>query len=567
MHGDPDSIVAPAARPAPFHAYLSELRSLRIGCHSEVVFALAASSCWLLLYNPNFWRQTIAAMWQPSFGTILFLASLLQLLIAIHATVLLLAPTQRAMRTLASLMFMVAAIGSYFVGAYGVALDEDMLRNVAETDLAEVAGLINPGFLLHVAFLGVVPGILVWRVVLPTRRWQARLLQRAVFLGAALAACLSGVFASYASYASYFREYKSIRYALVPLIPIASAIALAQDVWENAHGRALVDRSGMVERTTATGSRPLVLFIVVGETARAADFQLAGYERPTNPELSKIENLVYFDRATSCGTATAISVPCMFSHLGRRTFDSDQARNETNALDSLARAGFAVEWRDNNGGCKAVCARIPTIVYAPSPDNRALCPHAYCYDEIILTDLADTLRRIDRDTAIVFHLIGSHGPAYAERYPPSFERFKPACQTSQLQRCTREEIVNAYDNTIAYTDYVIARQIELLQAARDRVDTVLIYVSDHGESLGEQGMYLHGMPYAVAPLVQKEIPMLVWTSRGYAQRTGLSVTCLRSSANRPVSHDNVYDTLLGAGEVRDALYDPKADLLNACRSK
>ena len=567
MQGDANSFVAHAARPRSLHALGSGLRSLRIGCPNDVAFAVAVSSAWILLYNVSFWQQTVAAMGQASIGAVLFLASLLLLVVALHATVLLLAPTRSAMRALASLLFMVAAIGSYFVDADGVSLDEDMLRNVAETDLAEVAGLLSGGLVLHVFFLGVAPAILVWRVVLPTTRWAAHLAQRATFFAAALAVCLTGVLVSYASYASYFREYKSIRYALVPLIPVASAVALAQDVWEDAHGVTLVDRSGNVERSAATGSKPLVLFIVVGETARAADFQLAGYERPTNPRLSRVEDLVYFDHATSCGTSTAISVPCMFSHLGRRNFDTGAARNQTNVLDSLVKAGFAIQWRDNNAGCKGVCARVPEIVYKPSPDNRASCPHSYCYDEVMLAGLADTLRHVDRDTAIVFHLIGSHGPAYAERYPPSFETFKPACRTHQLQRCTREEIVNAYDNTIAYTDSVLARQIELLEEASDRVDSLLIYVSDHGESLGEQGMYLHGMPYAVAPRVQTEIPMLVWTSRGYAQRTGLSMSCLQSSADRPISHDNVYDTLLGAAEVRDALYDPEGDVLRACRSR
>jgi lipid A ethanolaminephosphotransferase len=566
MQGDANSFVAHAARPAPPHALGSGPRSLRIDCPGDVAFALAVASVWILLYNQSFWQQTVSAMGQPSVGSGLFLASLLLLLVAMHATVLLLAPTRSAMRVLASLLFMVAAVGSYFVGAAGVSLDEGMLRNVAETDFAEVAGLLNGALVLHVLVFGVAPAILVWRVVLPATRWQAHLAQRATFLVAALAMCFTGVFVSYASYASYFREYKSIRYLLVPLIPVASAVALAQDAWEDAHGATLVDRSGNVERTAATGGKPLVLFIVVGETARAADFQLAGYERPTNPRLSMVEDLVYFDHATSCGTSTAISVPCMFSHLGRKNFDLGAARNQTNVLDSLVKAGFAVQWRDNNSGCKGVCARVPEIAYEPSPDNRALCPHPYCYDEIMLADLADTLRHVDRDTAIVFHLIGSHGPAYAERYPPDFEIFKPACRTNQLQRCTREEIANAYDNTIAYTDSVLARQIELLEGASDRLDGLLIYVSDHGESLGERGMYLHGMPYAVAPRVQTEIPMLVWTSRGYAQRTGLSMSCLRSSADRPISHDNVYDTLLGAAEVRDALYDPEGDILRACRS-
>jgi lipid A ethanolaminephosphotransferase len=167
---------------------------------------------------------------------------------------------------------------------------------------------------------------------------------------------------------------------------------------------------------------------------------------------------------------------------------------------------------------------------------------------------------------VIFHAIGSHGPAYAERYPPQFEVFKPACRSNELQRCSEQEIVNAYDNSIAYTDYVLSRQIELLQANADRFDSVLLYASDHGESLGEQGIYLHGMPYSFAPRVQKEVPMLFWASRGYLQRTGLSMGCMRAHSHDPVGHDNVYHTVLGAMAVRDAVYDPKLDILAPCRA-
>jgi lipid A ethanolaminephosphotransferase len=184
----------------------------------------------------------------------------------------------------------------------------------------------------------------------------------------------------------------------------------------------------------------------------------------------------------------------------------------------------------------------------------------------MLTDLASKLQNITRDTVIVFHQIGSHGPAYAERYPPQFERFKPACHTNELHDCTREEVINAYDNSIAYTDHVLAKQINSLQAADDHLDSMLIYMSDHGESLGEQGVYLHGLPYGFAPHQQKEVPFLLWTSRGFEQRTQLDEACLRTRSQQPASHDNLYHTVLGAGDIRNSVYDPKLDVLSACRA-
>jgi lipid A ethanolaminephosphotransferase len=223
-----------------------------------------------------------------------------------------------------------------------------------------------------------------------------------------------------------------------------------------------------------------------------------------------------------------------------------------------------VEWRDNNAGCKGVCARVPLVNYASRPDP-ALCPQSYCYDEVMLNGLAERLKNLEQDTVFVFHQIGSHGPAYSERYPPEFEIFKPACHSNRLESCTAQEVRNAYDNTIAYTDYVLAQQIALLQAVSDRVDGVLVYASDHGESLGEQGIYLHGLPYAFAPATQTEVPMLLWTTPGYAQRARLQPGCLHGGAREQVSHDNLYHTILGAAEVRNKAYDASLDLLASCR--
>jgi lipid A ethanolaminephosphotransferase len=307
-----------------------------------------------------------------------------------------------------------------------------------------------------------------------------------------------------------------------------------------------------------------VIVMVVGETARAANFELGGYARATNPELSRMDGLVYFRDTSSCGTATAISVPCMFAHLPRRSFDVDEAPRKANLLDALQQAGLSVQWRDNNAGCKGVCARVTQINYGEQSDSN-LCRESYCYDEVLMSDLPGTLASVTRDTVIVMHQIGSHGPAYYERYPGEHERFSPACRSNQLQSCTAEEVVNAYDNTIAYTDHVLARTIGMLRNASSRVDGMLLYVSDHGESLGEQGLYLHGLPYAFAPETQTHVPMLMWLSSAYAERSNVAIACLKSHAHEAFSHDNIYHTMLGAAEVRNDSYDPKLDILAACR--
>ena len=210
-----------------------------------------------------------------------------------------------------------------------------------------------------------------------------------------------------------------------------------------------------------------------------------------------------------------------------------------------------------------MCARVSTISYA-GHHGAPLCDQDYCYDEILLDGLREKLANLSRDTVIVMHMIGSHGPAYSSRYPPAYESFKPACRSSELERCTTGEIVNAYDNTLLYTDHVVASAIDELRAASAGVDGVLLYVSDHGESLGEQGIYLHGLPYTFAPSAQTHVPMLVWMSSGYGAAHRIDSRCLQSEAARDVSHDNLYHTLLGAAGVRNASYDGTLDLIRSC---
>jgi lipid A ethanolaminephosphotransferase len=550
---------------AAFYAWLRDRWTAGLALRSDVALVLVVSTAWAVLYNLQFWHLSVAAMWHPTPGAVLFLASLFVVVVCVQALLLALVPKRVGLRIAASVLFVVAAGSSFFASDYGAVMDQDMMRNVIETNPAEVGGLISLELLAQLLVLGVTPAMLVWRVTLPSSTWRVQLRQRLIFIGSTLAVCAVALFACSANYAVFFREHKTVRYALSPTAPVVSLARLLSAKEKRDPHAPLIDPAGNVQRIATAGDKPLVLFLVVGETARAANFQLGGYGRATNPELSSQPDLVYFDHATSCGTSTAISVPCMFSHLPRERFDVDQADRYTNLLDSVMKAGIAVQWRDNNAGCKGVCARVVQVSY-PGKADPVHCPNSYCYDEVMLTDLAARLENVQQDTVVIFHTIGSHGPAYSERYPPQFEVFKPACRSNELQRCTAQEVVNAYDNSILYTDHVLARQIDLLQANASRFDSVLLYASDHGESLGEQGIYLHGMPYAFAQRVQKEVPMLFWASQGYVQRTGLNMSCLKAHSHDAISHDNLYHTVLGALAVRNAVYDRGLDVLAQCRS-
>lgn len=530
---------------------------------SPVSSALCTALLWLALYNRRFWGDAISVIGPRSWGDALFVASMFIVLWLSYAGALLLAPGNRALKALAGAGFLLAAVAAYFADAYGISIDRDIVRNVVETDAREVWGLLNPRFAAYVLLLGVLPAALVWRVHLATIGLGRQVLQRAALWTGTVLFALAAFALFNAHYVSFLREHKSVRYLIVPANAVYATASYASHAWRAAGETPIADPDAPVRRLAVSPGKPLLVFVVVGETARADNFQLGGYGRETNPELAK-RGVLYFGNVMACGTSTAISLPCMFSGAGRDRFDAARAGSQANLLDAVARAGIDVEWRDNNSGCKGICARVRTIERARATDER-YCGKRGCYDEIMLEGLPEAISRLKSDALIVFHQAGSHGPGYHERYPPRFEKFTPVCRGNDLSRCSADEVRNAYDNSIVYSDYVVAKQIDLLAQAADTVDSVLIYVSDHGESLGELGLYLHGAPFALAPQQQKRVPLVLWMSEGYAARSSLSRPCLEAKTRQALSHDNLYHTVLGALGVSSARYNPSMDLFAGCR--
>ena len=309
-------------------------------------------------------------------------------------------------------------------------------------------------------------------------------------------------------------------------------------------------------RSRDDAHRELVI-MVVGETVRADHWSLNGYARETTP-LLKREQVVNFPDFWSCDTSTATSVPCMFSRLGRAGFDVNRTKAEDNALDILQRAGVSVLWRDNNSSSKGVADRVAYEDFKTREKNP-VCDEVECRDEGMLHGLQEYVDAQTGDVLIVLHQMGNHGPAYYKRYPKSFERFTPVCQTNDLGSCSAEEINNAYDNAVVYTDHVLSKVIELLKKNDSRFETAMLYVSDHGESLGEYGVYLHGMPYALAPEAQRHVPAIIWL--GERIKHDIKIETVEERRKRRWSHDNIFATMLGLFEISSTEYDPQKDLL------
>jgi lipid A ethanolaminephosphotransferase len=552
----------------------------KIPCRSHIVFAVAVAVVLISLHNWRFWSETFSVVQPSTFSDVLFLVSLFLLLVFVHACAVLLFPGRRSMQIGAAVFFLLAAATGYFRDTFGVIIDKDMIRNVVRTDLREASDFFSLRLLLYVLVFGLAPAFVVAMVRLPDYSFRSQTVQRSRFFGVGVLLMLLFVVPTIPHYASFLREHRNLRNLLIPAEPVYAAF----DYWlstDFADAGPIADVAGQARRTVkAAGQKPLLLFFVIGETVRAQNFQLGGYHRPTTPELAQQQGVFYFDNVRSCGTSTAVSLPCMVSHLGRDRFDVRHAARQTNLLDALKSAGFRVEWRENNTGSQGVAVRIQSIEYskgwpryvaspggsaAPGPHPDDLCKNGPCFDEIMLAGLADELKDIAQDTAIVFHQMGSHGPAYSLRYPERFEDFKPVCRTTELGRCTREEIVNAYDNSIRYTDHNLAEQIRLLTALSGRADSLLIYASDHGESLGEKGLYLHGAPSFMAPDEQTRVPMLLLMSDGYRKRFAVSGDCMTSKRSEPLSHDNLYHTVIGGLGLGNQVYDPARDIMAPCR--
>ena len=482
----------------------------------------------------------------------------------------------RVYRLIASVLVLVSAFNSYFMWQYGTVIDSTMLANVLHTDANEVRDLLSWRLVMSVVVVAGPALWWIWRKPESSRSALKHLGRNLLgaFMGLVLA--VGAAFAGYQSMSSLMRNQKEVRYMINPLNSVyASGVLVAQQLPSQVRELQKVGEDAQLGASYAAQKRGPLLLLVVGETARAQNWQLNGYPRATAPRLMQWQaqgDLVNFSDATSCGTNTQVSVPCMFSPLTRDDGGNRTPREE-NLLDVLQRAGLAVLWIDNQSGCKGVCDRVPHV------DTRtlqlpALCGDGECADTAMLDGLDARIEALDparraRGVVLVMHQMGSHGPAYFKRRPPEVRPFQPECKSATLSDCAPDQLVNAYDNTIVQTDAFLDQALQWLQArAKSGAnDTGLIYMSDHGESLGENGLYLHGVPYALAPEQQTRVPMVSWFSPGLQERQGLSLACLRQRAAEPISHDNLFHSVLGLMDVSTQAYVPALDALAGCQQK
>ena len=476
------------------------------------------------------------------------------------------------LKTVLVLAVLTAAFVSYFMATYGVVIDPSMMRNALATDTNEVLDLLSGRLLVFVLLIAGPP---LWLIA----RWKIQwvwsvpyLFGRLIWSVGALALALGLIWLVYADFASMMRNDRSIRYQITPFNILYSGIRAATPKIQ-ATQRKLLPVGDDAHLSSAMGKPPL-LVLVVGETARAANFGLSGYARNTTPNLQRRMaqgSMVYWSQAESCGTNTEVSVPCMFSPLTAAE-GADQPAKHQNLLDVLAKAGLNVYWADNQSGCKGVCDRVAHVNIDGHGDPR-LCTQGDCLDEALVQQLDLAVNGFNDDQkkrgiVLVLHQMGSHGPAYFKRSPTDAKLFLPECTSGVLAECSPESLQNTYDNSIAYTDKVLEQVLQWLEHRErgQQYATAMVYVSDHGESLGEKGLYLHGAPRWMAPKEQTHIPMLAWYSQTWIQQRGVVTDCLKSRANQPVSHDFLFHSVLGMLNVQTQAYKPELDWHQPCTS-
>lgn len=526
--------------------------------------ALATSVFFTVFCNGAFWHRVAGTGVLLGASGTLTAASLFVAITALHTVLLLLVLNRWTAKPLLTLLLLVTALAVHYMDQYLVYFDPDMIRNILHTDSKESGELITLGLAWPLLFQFLLPTVLVWRVQLKKRPFGRSLLIRALCVVAAVLVAAGAMLASFQNLSSLMRNHTEMRHLITPGNYLVSLARVMSDAHKAKGPRTPVGTEAKVVGRAAT-AKPRLLVVVLGETVRAQNWGLNGYARQTTPELAVI-GPVNFPDVTACGSSTEVSVPCMFSPYGRAHYDKARIQRSESLLHVLEHAGIGTLWRDNQTGCKGVCDGLAFESFEHATD-AGLCNAEGCQDEVMLRGLAPEIDRRPGDRVVVLHQLGNHGPSYYLRYPKRLERYLPACQRPELGKCSRQEITNAYDNAVLHTDEFVARTIRFLIAQSDDYDTALIYVSDHGESLGENGLYLHGMPYSIAPETQTKVPMVMWLSPGLAAEQHIDIACMKRNASAPASHDNLFHSVLGLMQVRTGEYDGDLDLFRGCTGR
>ncbi|AFI05063.1 phosphoethanolamine--lipid A transferase EptA [Helicobacter cetorum] len=444
------------------------------------------------------------------------------------------------MRFFAIVFSMLNSVALYFISTYGVFLNKSMMSNVLNTNTHEVLDFLSVKLFLFIAILGILPSYLIYKIPLKRSfkkpQFLALLVLVAIFIANALINAKTWLW--------FDKHAKSIGGLSLPFAYSVNAFRVS------------------VLKLFSPTIKPLPLFLpnasksfvvlVIGESARKHNYALYGYEKPTTPRLSKRlknQEITLFD-ATSCATYTTASLECILDSSFKDGFSTYE-----NLPTYLTKAGIKVFWYSANDGEKNV--KVTRYLKRSELIKKCrTCKEIALYDEALLYNVPNLLKEHSNENVLlILHLAGSHGPRYDKKVPLNFRVFKPYCSSVDLSRCSKESLMNAYDNTIFYNDFVLDKLISMLKNTKQ--PTLMLYLSDHGESLGEGAYYLHGIPKSIAPKEQYEIPFILYANKLFKEKHSLD------QIQTPLSQNVIFHSILGVFEsfkIPNAVYQPHLDL-------
>jgi lipid A ethanolaminephosphotransferase len=404
-----------------------------------------------------------------------------------------------------------------------------MVSNILNTNFEESSNYFSIKLIVYFVFLGVLPSYYIIKAKIINESKKKTL----ITIGLTLVFILSLVFANASNWMWIDKNSKTLGGLAMPWSYTVNISLFYK------HQKEKNKKEILLPNATIKDNSKAVIVLVIGESARSQNFSLYGYKNNTNPSLSKIPNLYHFD-ATSTATYTTAGVKAILDY--KNTGDLYEI-----LPNYLFRNNVDVFWKTTNWG--------EPPLHIKNYENREIlashCKGEPCnYDEILLTGLKEQITSSKKNKIlVVLHTSTSHGPTYSKKYPASFETFKPVCNSVELGNCTQKELINAYDNTIAYTDYILSQVIGVLKELKE-YNSSMIFVSDHGESLGEKNLYMHGIPIEIAPKEQYEIPFIVWVSNGSKQL----------KPQQTLSQYHVFHSVLNFLGVQSPVYDEKMNI-------
>lgn len=466
-------------------------------------------------------------------------------------------------------IFFISSIGTYYISAYNIVIDSAIIASVFTTSVELAKEIVGIRIFIWLFFTFLLPTVLIWKMKIKPFEFNLKeCIKKIIYYFSAifinLLILISVIFTFFVdNKIEILKGEKELKYIIPGEVIISSYTPInilnAVNLYIKYNSKInLKNKIILSEKYDVTykGEKDLQVILIIGEAARGDHFGINGYKRETTPNLSKLKNIVNYDFVKSCHTSTFRSIPCMLSRLPIKNTIKNNVPTESSFIDLFNKTGFKTYWYGLQS-IKPASYFIPEIQevrtkYSIINQNKT---NDYVYDELLLPILDKNLNKDQNDKKlIILHTLGSH-MNYYQRYPKTFEKYTPVC-FKDIHLCKKEAVINSYDNTILYTDWFISEVIKKFE----NKNAIIFYVSDHGQSLGENGIYTHGRPIETAPREQRYATMFVWFSDIFLTKNRKKMLTAKNKKN--INHDYLFHSILNCSNIETKAVNKK---LSICR--